>query len=317
MAAIVAISEVTRTAVDCPGPPGVEASTPWQQHRPTEIDFSYVADVAPSSDETLLWSDPGSSLTVSTAGAGDGSRYRLRPGSWMYVDIIDERSIVARARTGVAKDNCDHFLGDQVIPRMVANSGKLVLHAGGVRVEDFAILLIGPSGRGKSTLSASFDGGGTALMGDDAIIIDWVDDSPRAEAVYPSLRLLPDSIAALLPKGTAAALVADYSDKQRITLGAPESISLPLRAAFILSPPDGESTITIRPMSIADACMAFVDSSFALDPSDIPVARTRLADASDLARQLPTFSLSYPRDYARLPEVRHAILGQIAALDGR
>lgn len=61
--------------------------------------------------------------------------------------------------------------------------------------------------------------------------------------------------------------------------------------------------------------MALVESSFALDPVDPDQALGRLNDASALARQVPAFEIAYPRDYARLPEVRQAILDQLAALE--
>jgi hypothetical protein len=54
--------------------------------------------------------------------------------------------------------------------------------------------------------------------------------------------------------------------------------------------------------------MAIIRNSFQLDVTD----RGRVADlfdiASSVAEHLPVFSLAYPRDYARLPEVHKAIL---------
>jgi len=64
-------------------------------------------------------------------------------------------------------------------------------------------------------------------------------------------------------------------------------------------------------MSVPQACMTFVENSFALDPSDTKRAALRLADASSLARRVPTFELSYPRDYGRLAEVRERILDRV------
>ena len=61
--------------------------------------------------------------------------------------------------------------------------------------------------------------------------------------------------------------------------------------------------------------MALVENSFSLDPSDVSEAAKRLDAASAVARNVPMFQITYPRDYARLPEVRAAILGQVATLE--
>jgi hypothetical protein len=57
--------------------------------------------------------------------------------------------------------------------------------------------------------------------------------------------------------------------------------------------------------------MTLVENSFSLDPSDLKMARTRMEKASQLAGRIPIFAISYPRDYARLPEVREAILANL------
>ncbi len=62
--------------------------------------------------------------------------------------------------------------------------------------------------------------------------------------------------------------------------------------------------------------MALVEQSFALDPTDILCAQQRLRRASEVASAVPTFMLSYPRDYACLPEVRQRILEAVDSVSG-
>ena len=54
--------------------------------------------------------------------------------------------------------------------------------------------------------------------------------------------------------------------------------------------------------------MALVENAFALDPTDTARAKDRLEKASALAKSVPSFAISYPRDYASLPGVRAAIV---------
>ena len=179
-------------------------------------------------------------------------------------------------------------------------------------------MIMGPSGRGKSTLVSSFHHFGFALLGDDAMIISGLDTIPQVRPVYPSLRLLPDSVEAIIPSAMTSNSVACNSVKQRFDVATADHISdlpLSIAAIFSLREPGVTEAITLRRSSAAKTCMALVESSFSLDPSDTAQARRRLEAASTLAAKVPAFEISYPRDYARLPEVRQAILDQVAALE--
>ena len=265
--------------------------------------------------EGLLWQDPETPLSIWTLGEREQAGYRLRI-SGLVVDIVPPGRVVIRSTSGLPKTTIDHFLADQVFPRLLADAGSFIIHAGAVRVENEAILLMGDSGRGKSTLVASFDQVGMPLLGDDAMIIDTVGSVATVRAVYPSLRLLPDSIDALMPGKITAGPVAHYSRKERIDVAGDrgnDETAPQICAIFAI----GEATadvIDIHALSPAEACIALVTNSFALDPSNTAKARDRMERASALARQVPAFDIAYPRDYARLPEVRQAILDQVAAL---
>lgn len=268
--------------------------------------------------ETVRWTDPTGPLVICYVESADCAHYRLRHTDEVVVDIIGDHRMITRVRPGLSRMTLDHFLADQVLPRVKAHSGDFVLHAGAVRVDDAAIVLMGASGRGKSTLVSSFDRAGFALLGDDAMVISGLGDRPRTKAVYPSLRLLPDSIAALFSESWTTTQVAHYSSKRRIDVPLPQAgstESVPIAAIFVIAEPIADAQISLRRMTIPQACMTFVENSFALDPSDTRRAGERLADASALAGRVPAFELSYMRDYGRLAEVRERILDQLRRSD--
>jgi len=263
--------------------------------------------------ESVLWEDPFGPLKIYRISSGESPFYRLKLGEDVVVDVISDRRIAVWADPGAPQLTIDHFLADQVFPRVLSHHDKLVLHAGAIRVADSAILLLGPSSSGKSTLASSFDQAGWTLMGDDAVILASDNGRPTAEAVYPSLRLFPDSIEALFPKGVRTVPMAHYSSKQRIGVQTREHTPEPLRplnAIFILGDAHGDR-IAVRRLAASKACMALVENSFALDPSDPHQASRRMEGASRIVKQVPTFVISYPREYSRLPEVREAILANL------
>ena len=254
----------------------------------------------------ILWSDDTSFSVF-------GSGYNLFGVSFPeLLDFeIDFSGKVVRLIAGdtVSSETIYHLLADQIFPRIITHEGNLVLHAAGVSIMGQAVLFIGPSGSGKSTLAASLRSSGHTLLGDDAMIISDAGGDPAVRAVYPSLRLFPDSIDRILDRTAEISPVASYTTKRNVSYGdARSDDALPVRAAFMLVPARGD-TVSVEPMRPSEACMAFVEHSFWMDPTDLRRTKKRMVQASALAEGVPTFRLAYPRDYAALTAVHETLVG--------
>ncbi len=263
----------------------------------------------PADCRAPIWTDQNGTLTVYKSASRN---YRLCLEDQVCVDVRCDDRVVSEVPLSddIPRSTRDHFLVDQVMPRLLSESDQLVLHAGAVCIENKVLLILGRSGSGKSTLVSSFQQSGYILMGDDAVIVSNGNGLPIAKAIYPSLRLFPDSIEALFPEPRALQAMAHYSSKQRIDVtGEQIAGPMPVQAIFVLG---SDEPIAIRRLSTPTACMAIVENSFALDPTDPDRARFRLDRASALAMQVPVFEIAYPRDYDRLPEVRQAVLTALA-----
>lgn len=197
----------------------------------------------------------------------------------------------------------DQWLADQVAPRLLSHLGQLVVHAAAVRAAGGrAVLLLGPSRRGKSTLAAFLQRDGWPLLGDDAAAIR--PEGPAVRSVYPRLRLRRDSWRRLHP-GDASGL----GEKIDLPPGADHG-EAPLAALFSLA--EG-SDCRADPLPPAAACMELVRNAYALDPTDRDRAALRLGQCAAVANAVPAFRLSYPRDYARLPELRDVLRAALPA----
>lgn len=212
----------------------------------------------------------------------------------------------------------DHLLYDHVIPRVLSACGTLVLHGSLVRIGEGLAVFMGETGAGKSTLGASLHALGHRLLGDDAVIVTENSGTFYAEAVYPSLRLYPDSISRVLAADVATAPMARYSDKRHVTEFRQTSAGpqpLPLTAIFALH--RGDSNPQVRHLSARESCMAMIEQSFALDPNDVDAARERMNAAASLASAVPGFELAIPHDYDRLPQVHALIEDCMIRADGK
>jgi energy-coupling factor transporter ATP-binding protein EcfA2 len=194
---------------------------------------------------------------------------------------------------------------DQGLPRLLALRGELVLHAAVVHTrDDRTLLLIGDSGRGKSTLTGAFLASARHVSNDDGAVVRGSEGCVLATPLYPGLRLLPDSRERLFSAlGDASRPVADYSHKRRVplTAGKPESR---VHAIVLLAPPAprGSAPRLVRETP-TQACMAMIRNGFQLDLSDTENLKVLLGKAAEAARLVPVHQLHYPRSYDLLPDV--------------
>jgi hypothetical protein len=214
-----------------------------------------------------------------------------------------------------------HLLLNQVIPRYLATSGQLVLHASAVKLESgFTVAFLGSSGFGKSTLASSFHRHGAKLIDDDTILLKPGKESVTAIGGYPGIRLFPDSVRAVFSEGSGFTHYTPYTDKQQLLLQGDSDSGLieprVLDALFLLADPSHEDLgdeVLIEPVSGSIAMMAAIQSAFSLDPSDRRMITRNFENIGQaISDRLPVFSLRYPRDHKRLPEVRQAVSDWVA-----
>jgi hypothetical protein len=204
-----------------------------------------------------------------------------------------------------------HLLLDQVLPRLVGQTGRLVLHASAVALPAGAMVFVGRSGWGKSTLAAGFEPPARPFVDDSVLLIPGDSGGVRAVASYPGSRLWPDAVEALFPEHAGGQAFACYSSKRRVDFPAGQAAlpaSLPLRALFLLNDPVAApaADIVIEPVAGAATLMELLRRCFLLDPGDPVVARRLWQTSGDLLRTgVPVAKLAYPRshpDRARLCE---------------
>ncbi len=231
-------------------------------------------------------------------------------GQSVFVSVDAKASkIFAYCASGSPRWEIEHILLDDLLPKVLSHDGAFVLHAAGLSCGTSGLVILGESGRGKSTLSAFLGQSGMAILSDDCLIVDVDSQGHHVSPTYAGMRLFPDSIDALFAQPPFTSDMASYSSKQRVHLDSGfEAETAPVRALVFLDPPATDDAVVLSPMSPGAACAALIANSFALDPSDVGRAAQRMRQASHLARDVRAYALSYPRDYSRLPEVRRVIL---------
>lgn len=190
---------------------------PQENSRPAELFFRLFPRPGSCSPEPQWlhhWSLPDGKITISCGKTAN--HYWLR-----FPDLADFKLNVASGQidgyshADIPNSTISHLLLDQVIPRLVTHRGRPVLHASCVQIDDFAILFLGESGWGKSTLAAHFHKEGYSLLTDDCLLIERMDNQAIGTPGYSGARLWDDSLQVVANDQETSA-VSNYNSKRRI-----------------------------------------------------------------------------------------------------
>lgn len=226
-----------------------------------------------------------------------------------------QNQIVCYTSENISERTISHLLLDQVMPRILYTTGHSIVHASAVIIDKQVVLFIGDSGRGKSTLALSFDREGYPVLSDDTILIADKDDGFVAQVLYRGFRVWSDTAKSLIGIQDTVDLVSQYNSKQRLIASTQSELpsQFPIGAAFLITEPVTKSNeIRIAEIPPSESVMTLVQSSFRLDMTDKALLAKEFDTFTNFVHQTPFYTLSYPRDYSRLPEVHKAILAVVS-----
>lgn len=211
-----------------------------------------------------------------------------------------------------------HLFLDLLMPLILSQQEKLVLHAGAVMISGKVIAFIGGTGQGKSSITASFGQKGFPVVADDCLVIEDKGRHRICTPLYPGLRLWPDAVFELFGGDLILPAVAHYTEKRRL---GPDTGLLdfcrepgPLEHMYVLSTrPERKygQAVTIDPLSPREALMELVKHPYRLGLNPRQRLKHEFEAIGRLANSLAVSRLYYSRDYALLPEVHGAILADL------
>lgn len=243
-----------------------------------------------------------------------GSGYLLRfPAMADYLVSADGHEVLCRPAPGVSDETIRHLYLNQVLPLALSRAGKLVLHASAVEIDGEAVAFVGESGRGKSTLAASFATSGHRFLTDDGLVIEERVAGYRVLPSHPSIRLWEDSQEALIDPATRVAESLPFTPKARFLAGAEIAFCdepRPLRHVYFL----GDSAapgVSLAPVRASETLVQLVKHSFLLDIQATELIASHFDQLARLVSEPIYFRLDYPRRFDALGEVRRAIIGAL------
>jgi hypothetical protein len=241
--------------------------------------------------------------------ARHGESYALRfPGLADFTIDYQTNEIAGHPQPGVAKEVIASLFLDKVIPLYLSRK-QLVLHASAVGVASGCIAFLGPSFRGKSTLAAYLESQGCPLLTDDYLLVQERERQLFAVPSYPKLHLREDSARVLGRPPLVVGQHPLHSRRRPVMLHQAEPA--PLRRVFVLGPAEEGKGVQLVPLTAREAFMELVQNAYSIDPAGQESLLASFANIGQAAPRLGMIRLSFPRDFALLPEVCRQILDDV------
>ena len=306
----------------------IESDTPIPQLRPVhgkEPDYAFrvfTTGIAPVCRWKRYFILPNGQPWMSVGGKnGD---FHLRFSQLAHFSVSGtKKEICCYCKPDVPLESIVHLLLDMVVPLLLSQQGRLVLHAGAVSISGKIIAFLGETGQGKSSITASFGQKGFPVVTDDCLVVEDKGRYLVCIPLYPGLRLWPDAVSALFGDVLSLPAVTHFTDKRR--LGAEKGLLTfsaypgPLERIYVLSARQNrqkkkdDSTITIDPLAPREAFMELVKHPYRLGLNTRERLREEFQNLGRLVNSLAIRRIVYPRDYALLPDVHAAILADLGA----
>lgn len=260
------------------------------------------------------WTLPGGRSWTQFHRLSDG--YLLRfPGLADYELDTTAESVRCIPVPGVSADTVWHLYYNQVLPLALSHQGQLVFHASAVEIEGRAVAFLGASGKGKSTLAASFASSGSPFLTDDGLVLEHSDAAGwRALPSQPSIRLWGDSQRALVAEGAPAAPALEFTTKGRFLSNpalAHSNEPRPLKCLYFLGDGSAQEP-TLQRLPPSEALIELVKHSFLLDIDERQMLAAHFDELVSLVAKVPCVRFDYPRKFDTLAQVRAFLLADLS-----
>ncbi len=240
--------------------------------------------------------------------AREGDRRLLRVRGIGTFDLAEDGSEIRCApAAGVHPGVLRRVLLDQVLPRALHLAGLPVLHGSAVAGPHGALVFLGESGAGKSSLAALLAVRGLPLLADDGVRLAVRGNGVRAHPSHPLLRLR-GHLLARLPKGLRGKAAREPGHPPKWTLDARDGPlrfaggTVPVHRVLILTHLRSRGyAIDTRPVPVLEAALELLDATFRADPWDFGAFARDLRTLGEVAARSRVHRLRVPRSLSNIP----------------
>ena len=247
----------------------------------------------------------------------DGSDYLWWPRLFEFLISADGRRILYRCLDPRRREAFHTYLLGHALSFALIKSGAEPIHGTAVDVGPGAIVFLGDTGYGKSTLAAAFVAAGDRILTDDLLVLSSNGAGFKGYPGPPRIKLMENLAQRALPGVPAAGPMNRRGSKLIIPLGRRHAVDRKARilAFYDLLPPEKarnkQDSMSIQPLSTREAFMALTRNTFNPRVATPERLRQLFALTTAVAASVPVKRLSYPRTLEILPTVRKRVLDDV------
>ena len=246
----------------------------------------------------------------------NGSSYLRWEGVGEFLVSGDGRCMFCRQFDVATSESFHVYMLGQALSYALVAQGFEPIHATAVVVDGEAVVFLGDSGFGKSTLAAAFISAGYQLLTDDLLILRKDGVRLLAYPGPPRIKLFPRTARRFL--GRAANGVRMNRDTEKLILPLDRQCScstpVPVKAIFALAPPREvfrKQSVRLKLLSPREAFFELVKNTFNYRITDVLRLQRQFFEASRLASLAPMRKLWIARNLSELPSARETILTEL------
>ncbi len=255
-----------------------------------------------------------------TEPATSGVRYQAAAGQFLLtVDSVARylvsggRSVRIQPEAGASDEDVRLFLLGSVLGALLHQREDLVLHGSAVVVEGSAVVFLGPSGIGKSTLAAAFHRRGHSLLTDDVCVIRAADGGQSVQPGIPRLRLWLDSLRQLEIADEGLAHVRKGLLKRNLADVKGATEALPVRKVYVLST-NNQDKFQVRALQGPRKFAAVKNQTYRLRFLEgLGTKGSHFQKGLALAQAVPVVQVQRPRFPFRLDELVERVESDLGA----
>jgi hypothetical protein len=245
--------------------------------------------------------------------SADGCDFLRFPNLFEFMVSADGRTVALAALEHSTPESFQTYLLGHVLSYALVKQGYEPLHATAVVIGDSAIALLGPSGRGKSTLAAAFLAAGHQLLTDDLLLIRDVSGVLCGFPGPPRVKLYPHVVQEFLPSRMTSPPMNPESPKLIIPLEAHQLHGGPAPVeGFVVLDERGadDSSINLFSLSGSESVLQLLASTFNTRLVTTERLRRQFVAAREWASRIAVRRLEYPRSLTDIERVREAIVSE-------
>lgn len=238
-----------------------------------------------------LADDDGRAACTLDAREGDGARIWGRDRGSFFVD--EDGSGVRCYPSRVTDWQWRRFLVGQVLPHAALLQGLEILHASSVAIDGDAIVFVGPSRAGKSSVAAQLNARGAALVADDVVSIERLDRVVVAHPGTPMIGLRHEERALWSEEGLEKLGTRVVESETELLVAAANSAGgpCPLRTVYLLNRSSLEERVSFEDVDDPRYLLASTYNNVVQTPERL----VRMLDVySELSRSARVFRVNVP-----------------------